>query len=794
MSFVQMKITRAEWKNMEVPICSDERQILGLINDGYSNINVTHNNTLSLNSFLKIVASKPMDNYLYNQYFKTIIDKQIKKHSLSYKINCDSKFKIKKADQYRIENMNENLVTVKNNIFEFILLNLSDQLLKYYHRTNNRFVYYYYTLTHLLDLSIHNNSYIVIEYIKYILTETQERFRFDDLIYNGKVCIEQNIELNMYKDIRLYSHQQKLFCLVKIQTPKLILYIAPTGTGKTISPIGLTNGKNRVIFLCAARHVGLALAKSAISMNKKIGFAFGCNTIDDIRLHNYSAKDYVKNWKTGGIFRVDHSNGENVEMIICDIKSYTYAMYFMKAFNPVENIILYWDEPTISLDYDYHPLHESLRNNWQNNIIPNVILSSATLPQADKIEAVICNFKQKFPDALIETITNHDCKKSISVINKEGYTELPHFYYKDYSDILRTCKHCFSTQTLLRYLDFTEIVEFIQFVHDNHYIQNLDYCINKYFTDIMDLTIDNIKIYYLILLMNLKKEKWDEIYLKQQSVRTKKYDSTINILTSDAHTLTTGPTIFLTDEIEKVGKIYLKSVKIPEKVLKDLLETIDFNNKLNTKINDLEKEFQSGITKHEINNNKSDDKKIPPELQRIREKISEFRLIVKPISLNNIFIPNRKDHFNKWCMDQTKEKDIFTSEISDYIVEKIMLLNNIDDGWKLLLLMGVGVFTQFSSSEYMEIMKELAYEQKLFVLIASSDYIYGTNYQFCHSYIAKDLLVLSQEKLIQAMGRVGRQNMQKNYSIRLRDNKLFDTLFMLQDYKPEVYNMNKLFG
>ena len=182
------------------------------------------------------------------------------------------------------------------------------------------------------------------------------------------------------------------------------------------------------------------------------------------------------------------------------------------------------------------------------------------------------------------------------------------------------------------------------------------------------------------------------------------------------------------------------------------------------------------------------------ELQQIREKISEFRFLVKPISLSNIFIPNRKDHFNKWCIDQTKEKDIFTSEISDYIVEKIMLLNNIDDGWKLLLLMGVGVFTQFSSSEYMEIMKELAYEQKLFVLIASSDYIYGTNYQFCHSYIAKDLLSLSQEKLIQAMGRVGRQNMQKNYSIRLRDNKLFDTLFMLQDYKPEVYNMNKLFG
>ena len=36
-------------------------------------------------------------------------------------------------------------------------------------------------------------------------------------------------------------------------------------------------------------------------------------------------------------------------------------------------------------------------------------------------------------------------------------------------------------------------------------------------------------------------------------------------------------------------------------------------------------------------------------------------------------------------------------------------------------------------------MKELAYQKKLFLIIATSDFIYGTNYQFCHSYISKDL-------------------------------------------------------
>ena len=67
---------------------------------------------------------------------------------------------------------------------------------------------------------------------------------------------------------------------------------------KTLSPLGLTDS-HKIIFLCAARHVGLALAKSAISMGKKIAFAFGCNDVSDIRLHYFAAKDYVKHNKTG---------------------------------------------------------------------------------------------------------------------------------------------------------------------------------------------------------------------------------------------------------------------------------------------------------------------------------------------------------------------------------------------------------------------------------------------------------------------------------------------------------------
>jgi hypothetical protein len=124
-----------------------------------------------------------------------------------------------------------------------------------------------------------------------------------------------------------------------------------------------------------------------------------------------------------------------------------------------------------------------------------------------------------------------------------------------------------------------------------------------------------------------------------------------------------------------------------------------------------------------------------------------------------------------------------------------MLLKDVDDSWKILLLLGIGVFTEHKSSSYTEIMKKLADQQKLYLIIADSDYIYGTNYQFCHGYLSKDL-ELTQEKIIQALGRIGRNNIQQEYSARFRDDAQVTTLFrsFRSEEKPEVINMNQLFN
>ena len=124
--------------------------------------------------------------------------------------------------------------------------------------------------------------------------------------------------------------------------------------------------------------------------------------------------------------------------------------------------------------------------------------------------------------------------------------------------------------------------------------------------------------------------------------------------------------------------------------------------------------------------------------------------MIKTATLNDTFVPNKILHLNKWA-EGLNTSDAFTSNIEESIVSEIMLLHGIEDSWKILLMMGIGVFTNHNNITYTEIMKKLADSQKLYMIIASSDYIYGTNYQFCHAYLSKDLN-LTQEKIVQALG------------------------------------------
>jgi hypothetical protein len=794
MDLNQRKLNRDEWNGIEIPVIEREKIVLELITKGFHDVQIKYNNNLSILEFLKTPNTAVIQNYTYDNYLIPKLKKLKKKYDIPDYPTPSNNTKMKKADMIRMENNEKNITDNVDKIFEFKLLELYTQMYSRLKKNNKKWHVSYYTLNILLTYNVKNMNDIFVQYIKNVIDTLSSRVSKSDLIQNGYEIIENNPDLLKYNDEELYEHQKELFTSCKRPNAKLVLYIAPTGTGKTLSPIGLSE-RYKVIFVCAARHIGLSLAKSAISIGKKVAFAFGCNDAEDIRLHYFSAKDYVVNRKTGGIWKVDNTVGDKVEIMISDIKSYIPAMYYMQAFNPVENIILYWDEPTITMDYEHHDIHSIIKRNWSLNVIPNIVLSSATLPQQEEMRDTLIDFKNKFIDKNpeVHSIVSHDCKKTIPIINKEGYVEMPHYLYENYAEMKKVIKHCDKYKTLMRYIDLSEAIKLIVYINKQDLLSNETDRIEhiRNFPTIQSINMKNIKMYYFKLLKRIDEESWEKVYKYLVSTRVKKQESNIYVTTQDAHTLTDGPTIFLANDTSKIANVCIQTAKIPVDIITQITTNIRDNNIINSRIADIEKDIEDGIAKDSENEKKMAEGRFNPEIKRLIKKVEEMRTVIKMVSLNEMFVPNTKEHLGRF--NHSDVTNAFTSDISDQIVEKIMHINGIEDSWKLLLMMGIGVFANQENAPYMEIMKKMAQEQKLYLIIASSDYIYGTNYQFCHGYISKDLNDMSQEKCIQAMGRVGRNNMQCTYSIRFRDNDLIYKLFREDENKPEVINMARLF-
>jgi len=795
MDLSQTKLTRSEWNSIEIPTEKKELEIVNMICNGYDNIDICRNDSLSLLHYLKITASDIIHEYVFCTYLQKYFIELNDKYNFRYSCAKYKKNKMKKADIIRFSNTDKQLNSAKNKIFEFVLLDIFKKMLIDIAKKNKSWHIHYYTIHRLIHYNIYNINKIFVSKVKDALNYYESAISIVDMVKMGDILIEKNDNILKYSDITLYDHQKELFTVCKKENSKLISYIAPTGTGKTLSPLGLSM-KHRVIFVCAARHVGLALAKAAISVEKKVAFAFGCNTADDIRLHYYAATDYVRNKRSGKIAKVDNSIGDRVEIMICDIKSYLCAMYYMLAFNKKENIIMYWDEPTITMDYKTHEIHDIIHKNWKCNEIPNVVLSSATLPNSEEIKETIIDFKERFEKAESYTITSFDCKKTIPIINKEGSVEMPHYICKNYDELSEMSDYFQNNKTILRYIDLFEIIKFITLVDENNLYHTSKLSIIQYYTSIDMISMTTIKEHYLEILQDITPDNWEILQEKLDKMRTIRYTSNIYIATKDSHTLTDGPTIFLADDIDKISNFCIKSANIPSRVEKDIMNIIEYNNNINSRLQNMQRTVEDATKKDEEKEKKMSDGRVAPAVRQLMNKITELQRTVKSVELCPMFVPNTNEHRERYASHINIKKSTrpFSCDITEDIVEKIMLINDVDVKWKLLLLMGIGVFTAHKSVDYMEIMKELAYQKKLFLIIATSDFIYGTNYQFCHSYISKDLGDMSQEKLIQAMGRVGRRNMQYDYTIRFRDNNLIRKLFFHESNKPEVMNMKRLFN
>ena len=726
----QTKLTKEEWNAVELPVTANELSVLKFIQRAFEHPTLVENDLNTLYAYLKLKPSPQLDDHLFHKYFK-----------VSWEVP-KSKIQLKRADQIRLDTTPVNIDEV---LYEHVIVEMCEKK-QFYH------------LNWMLTLHVkHPNSHI-INYAKHCLSKYIPNI--PQLIANSVDLLERNKYVK-YKDRVLYSHQRELFQLAKQEHPKLVLYIAPTGTGKTMTPIGLSE-KYRVIFVCAAKHVGMALMKAAISVGKPCGVAFGCSSMEDIRLHNSAAQKYIRNKKSGAIKKVDNSLGEKVEILISDLQSYIYAEEYMLQFFSSETVLLYWDEPTISMDEDDHELHPVIRRTWKSHKIPTIVLSSATLPKIDYT---------KLTSLQVHEIYSYESTKTIQLLSPDNYIVLPHHYCKTQEELRQCIQHLEDNLILLKYVDLGAVVHFLK-----------DKTLP--FTKTEDVTIMSIKKQYLQYLKTHKITEAD-IYTRIQMAPT------IQMCSEDAWTCAYGPTMYVADDVTKIVSYFLKTSAIPSAVMDELMKNLSHNNDIAERVTKLEKDVQDRNKDDVKKDKRITDNRGTDAVKRTQQEIARLQASVRPITLPDKFIPNTYAHLERF-KHLDKLGTAFTAELDPTILGKVLLLQ-VDTAWKVLLMMGIAVFSTDVQPKYLEIVKELTAKEKMYAVFATKDFIFGTNYQFANLYIGKDLVTkITQEKIIQTAGRVGRGK-QVPYSIRLRDEMFISKLFMPQD-NQEGRIMERLFS
>ena len=252
----------------------------------------------------------------------------------------------------------------------------------------------------------------------------------------------------------------------------------------------------------------------------------------------------------------------------------------------------------------------------------------------------------------------------------------------------------------------------------------------------------------------------------------------------------------------KIGNFYIQQTKIPTELFQVILKKIDNNNKLSEKIVKLELLIEDMENKFLGDGDKDSKKDMDknPEIFKFYQDLDALRRQIKYVAMDVEYVPNTKPHQKKWAplselvmkSDDDCYLDAYVPQIDENTTREIMGLG-IENYMKVMLLLGIGLFIEGVNPRYLEMMKTLAAEQNLFMIIASTDYIYGTNYNFCHGFLGKDLQNMTREKTLQCMGRIGRGNIQQKYTIRFRDDDMIYGLFKTPEINREAVNMCKLF-
>jgi len=121
MDLNQQKLTKTEWDTTEIPISSDEKEILKIIIDGYSNVNIIYNKNSSMINYLKMEPNDNIINHLHKEYFEPIIKKLNDKYEFEFESKIIMKFqRVNSMEKLKLENISKTIQDCGHKYSSFI--------------------------------------------------------------------------------------------------------------------------------------------------------------------------------------------------------------------------------------------------------------------------------------------------------------------------------------------------------------------------------------------------------------------------------------------------------------------------------------------------------------------------------------------------------------------------------------------------------------------------------------------------------------------------------------------------
>jgi len=193
MDFLQSKLTKKEWESIEAQVSLDEKEILKMIDSGYSDCSIFQNKNVSLLNFLKMEEDDSLHGTLFEKYFQEKIQKTLKKYgTFKYKTDLKKLKKLSSTDSIRIQNLDENITVNKERIFEYLLIDLCYQIIKLKYKNKSSYVSYLYSLIHVLKSSITKINIYVLEFAKNVIETYSADISTTHILQNASMYIEKN--------------------------------------------------------------------------------------------------------------------------------------------------------------------------------------------------------------------------------------------------------------------------------------------------------------------------------------------------------------------------------------------------------------------------------------------------------------------------------------------------------------------------------------------------------------------------------------------------------------------------